>query len=123
MWQISPEKKVVGFQHGLEKSSQWDSNDTRVLFLTEGIIMRQAMKTPDMNSHYGVVEGCAVLMLDEVHSGPSDMELILARVLPKLKTVTNFKVVLLSATLNKDEFLQRAREAGLEGIHLFQSNG
>ena len=35
MWQISPEKKVVGFQHGLEKSSERDANDTRVLFLTE----------------------------------------------------------------------------------------
>ena len=76
--------------------------------------MRQAMKTPDMNSQYGVVEGCAVLMLDEVHSGSSDMELILARILPKLKTVTNFKVVLLSATLNVSEFLQRAQDAGLE---------
>ena len=54
--------------------------------------MRQAMKTPDMNSHYGVIDGCAVLMLDEVHSGSSDMELILARVLPKLKNITNFKV-------------------------------
>ena len=42
------------------------------------------------------------------------MELILARVLPKLKNITNFKVVLLSATLNKDEFLQRAKDAGLE---------
>ena len=118
MWQISPEKKLVGSRHGLEKSSQWDSNDTRVLFLTEGIIMRQAMKTPDMNSHYAVVEGCAVLILDEAHSGSSDMELILARVLPKLKTVTNFKVVLLSATLNKDEFLQRARDAGLEDRYI-----
>ena len=114
MWRIDPEKKVVGFQHGLEKSSEWDASATRVLFLTEGIIMRQAMKTPDMNSHYGVIEGCAVLMLDEVHSGSSDMELILARVLPKLKTITNFKVVLLSATLNKDELLQRAKDAGLE---------
>ena len=53
-------------------------------------------------------------MLDEVHSGSSDMELILARVLSKLKTVTNFKVVLLSATLNVSEFLQRAQDAGLE---------
>ena len=42
------------------------------------------------------------------------MELILARVLPKLQMVTNFKVVLLSATLNVAEFLQRAQEAGLE---------
>ena len=42
MWGIHENNKVVGFQHGLEKSSQWDVNDTRVLFLTEGIIMRQA---------------------------------------------------------------------------------
>ena len=41
------------------------------------------------------------------------MELILARVLPKLKNVTNFKVVLLSATLNIAEFMQRAKDAGL----------
>ena len=111
---IPSDNKVVGFQHGLEKSSQRNQNDTRVLFLTEGIIMRQAMKVPDMNSQYRVVDGCAVLMLDEVHSGSSDMELILERVLPKLKTVTNFKVVLLSATLNVSEFLPRAQEAGLE---------
>ena len=35
MWGISPDNKVVGFQHGLEKFSQWDQDDTRVLFLTE----------------------------------------------------------------------------------------
>ena len=57
-------------------------------------------------------------MLDEVHSGSSDMELILARVLPKLKNVTNFKVVLLSATLNMAEFLQRAQDAGLESRYI-----
>ena len=118
MWGIHPENKVVGFQHGLEKSSKWDQDETRVLFFTEGIIMRQAMKTPDFNSQNSVVDGCAVLMLDEVQSGSSDMELILARVLPKLKTVTNFKVVLLSATLNMAEFLQRAQDAGLEDRYI-----
>ena len=114
IWGIHPDNKVVGFQHGLEKSSKWDQEQRRVLFLTEGIVMRQSMKTPDFNSQYTVIEGCAVLMLDEVHSGSSDMELILARILPKLKTVTNLKVVLLSATLNMAEFLQRAKDAGLE---------
>ena len=122
MWGIHEDNKVVGFQHGLEKSSKWSATDTRVLFLTEGIIMRQAMKTPELNSQYSVVDGCAVLMLDEVHSGSSDMELILARVLPKLRNVTNFKVVLLSATLNIAEFLQRAKEAGLEEKYI-KNNG
>ena len=59
-----------------------------------------------------------MLMLDEVHSGSSDMELILARILPKLQSVTNFKVVLLSATLNMAEFLQRAKDAGLEDKYI-----
>ena len=40
------------------------------------------------------------------------------RILPKLKTVTNFKVVLLSATLSMAEFLQRAKEAGLEDRYI-----
>ena len=52
-------------------------------------------------------------MLDEVHTGSSEMELSLARVLPKLKNVTNFKVVFLSATVNVAELMQRASEAGL----------
>ena len=72
MWGIHPDNKVVGFQHGLEKSSQWASDITRVLFLTEGILMRQAIKTSEMNSPYGVVDGCGALMLDQVHSGSSD---------------------------------------------------
>ena len=80
--------------------------------------MRQAMKTPDLNSQYSVIDGCAVQMLDEVHSGSSDMELILARVLPKLRNVTNFKVVLLSATLSIAEFVQRAKDAGLEDKYI-----
>ena len=40
------------------------------------------------------------------------MELILARILPKLISVTNFKVVLLSATHEASDFVQRAKEAG-----------
>ena len=112
MWGVHEDNKVVGFQHGLERSSKWNAKDTRVLFLTEGLIMCQAMKTPDINSQYSVVDACAVLMLDEVHSGSSDMELILARVLPKLKNVTNFKVVLLSATLNIAEFKKKQRMPG-----------
>ena len=41
--------------------------------------MRQTMSTPDVNSTFSIIDSCAVLMLDEVHSGSPDMELILAR--------------------------------------------
>ena len=42
------------------------------------------------------------------------MELILARILPKLKTATNLKVVLLSATLEFEDFVERATDTGLD---------
>ena len=76
--------------------------------------MRQAMRTPDVNSRFSIIEGCAVLMPEEVHSGSPDMEMILARILPKLKIVTNFKRFLWSTDLEVSEFVQRAKEAGLE---------
>ena len=38
---------------------------------------------------------------------------ILARVLPRLKTVKNFRLVLMSAPINPDEFLNRFKQIGL----------
>ena len=39
MWGVPDDILIVGFQHGLEKSVLWDQKKTRVLVLTEGIIM------------------------------------------------------------------------------------
>ena len=60
-----------------------------------------------------ILPGCRVLMLDEAHSGSTDIELILARILPRISQVENFRLVLMSATLNIDTFVRRVTDAGV----------
>ena len=55
-----------------------------------------------------------VLFLDEVHSGSTDVELILARILPRISQVPHFRLVLMSATLNIDTFLARVTGSGVD---------
>ena len=76
--------------------------------------MREVMshvehKNPDM-----ILPGCKVLLLDEAHSGSTDVELILARILPRINKVPHFRLVLMSATLNVHTFTNRLLDAGIE---------
>ena len=51
VWAINRDDgKFVGFRHGTEKTENWDKRDTKVLFVTEGIIMRQVLGHDDENS-------------------------------------------------------------------------
>ena len=43
VWDIARKSLVVGYTHGTEKLEHWDKQQTKVLFLTEGIDMRQVM--------------------------------------------------------------------------------
>ena len=52
-------------------------------------------------------------LLDEAHSGSTDIELILARVLPRINKVPHFRLVLMSATLNVDSLNRRLLDAGI----------
>ena len=61
-----------------------------------------------------ILPGCKILLLDEVHSGSTDIELILARILPRISQVPNFRLVLMSATLNIDTFVNRVTSSGVD---------
>ena len=113
IWNISRDSLVVGYTHGTEKLEHWDKQKTKVLFLTEGIVMRQVMSHDEHRHPETILPGCKVLMLDEAHSGSTDIELILARILPRISQVKNFRLVLMSATLNIDTFLRRVTDAGV----------
>ena len=110
VWGIPRDSKVIGFRHGTEKSENWSETKTKVLFLTEGIIMRQVMSHDEHKYPDTILPGCRVLFLDEVHSGSTDVELILARILPRISQVPHFRLVLMSATLNIETFLNRVYE-------------
>ena len=114
IWGIDSDSQVVGFKHGTEKSDRWNEKTTKVLFLTEGIIMRQVMSHDEEKYPDTILPGCNVLLLDEVHSGSTDIELILARILPRISQIENFRLVLMSATLNVDTFLNRVTGSGID---------
>ena len=108
------EGKFVGFRHGTEKTENWDRNDTKVLFVTEGIIMRQALGHDDENNPNSILEDSKILMLDEAHASSTDIELIISRVVLRLKTVKNFRLVLMSATIDVERFQRRFRNMGIQ---------
>ena len=113
IWDIPRDSLVVGYQHGTETQEHWNEHTTKVLFLTEGIVMRQVMSHNEHTHPETILPGCRVLMLDEAHSGSTDIELILARILPRISQVKNFRLVLMSATLNIDTFVRRVTDAGI----------
>ena len=113
VWGMDRESEVVGFRHGTEKSERWSKLKTKVLFLTEGIIMRQVMSHDEHKNPDTRLPGCKVLLLDEARSGSTDIELILARILPRINQVPQFRLVLMSATLNVDSFNRRLLNAGI----------
>ena len=81
IWNIPRDSLVVGYTHGTEKLEHWNKQKTKVLLLTEGIVMRQVMSHDEHRHPETILPGCKVLLLDEAHSGSTDIELILARIL------------------------------------------
>ena len=114
IWGIDRNSPVIGFKHGTEKSEKCDEEQTKVLFLTEGIIMRQVMSHDEQKYPDSILPGCKILLLDEVHSGSTDIDLTLARILPRISQVPNFRLVLMSATLNIDTFVNRVTSSGVD---------
>ena len=80
--------------------------------------MRQVMSHDEHKYPDTILPGCKVLLLDEVHSGSTDIELILARILPRVSQVPHFRLVLMSATMNIDTFLARVTNSGVDKNHV-----
>ena len=55
---IDMDSQVIGFKHGTEKSERWSEEETKVLFLTEGIIMRQVMSHDEEKYPDSILPGC-----------------------------------------------------------------
>ncbi|XP_061384451.1 probable ATP-dependent RNA helicase spindle-E [Danaus plexippus] len=82
---------LVGYQVGLENRT---SNDTRIHYVTTGVLLQKLVNAKNMNEYTHVV-------LDEVHERGQDMDFLLLVVKKLLYTVSpSVKVILMSATFN-----------------------
>jgi ATP-dependent helicase HrpB len=80
----------VGFQYRLENVSGFD---TRILYITEGILLRQMQGDPKLS-------GVSVLVFDEFHERHLEGDVALARALQiQQRARPDLKIVVMSATL------------------------
>ncbi|KAJ8723946.1 hypothetical protein PYW07_007926 [Mythimna separata] len=86
---------VVGYQVGLDAHT---SSDTRISYVTTGILLQKLVGSKTMNEYTHVI-------LDEVHERGQEMDFLLLIVKRLLYTVSPaVKVVLMSATFNRKTF-------------------
>ena len=114
MWKRTPQDLVVGFKHGMSDKQTSANDKTRILFCTEGIARNEILSLDRSKISDTAIRNCKILLVDEAHSNNVDTELIIASVLTRLNGMNNFKLVVMSATLDVASFYQRAYDAGLD---------
>ena len=73
------------------------SKDTRLLFCTFGILLRQLQSE-------GALDCVTHVVIDEVHERNLDGDILMGLLRESLKTVPHLKIILMSATLDADRF-------------------
>ncbi|MBC2607676.1 ATP-dependent helicase HrpB [Pelagicoccus albus] len=109
-WELDePLGKTVGFQVRHERVS---SKETRIHFVTEGILLRRMMGDPELR-------GVSCLVFDEFHERSLHADLTLARALMLQRTKRpDLKIVVMSATLDASEL-----ESYLKPCRILRSQG
>ncbi|XP_066495045.1 probable ATP-dependent RNA helicase DHX34 [Tiliqua scincoides] len=87
---LRPHGDQVGYQIRFEKTC---SPATRIVFLTEGLLLRQAQRDPTL-------PGYQVLIVDEVHERHLHCDFLLGVLRQLLPIRPDLKLVLMSATIN-----------------------
>ena len=80
----------IGYQIRFDKKK---SAATRVLFLTEGLLLRQVSTDPSLSTY-------DVLVLDEVHERHLHADFLLGVVKCLVQQRSDLKIILMSATIN-----------------------
>ncbi|XP_049857625.1 probable ATP-dependent RNA helicase DHX34 isoform X1 [Schistocerca gregaria] len=93
---LSENNSDVGYQIRFEKSK---NQATKILFITEGLLLRQVSTDPSLSTY-------DVVVLDEVHERHLYGDFLLGVVRCLLYQRPNLKVVLMSATINIKLFVQ-----------------
>ncbi len=86
----------VGYRTARERG---DSPENRILFVTDGLQMVR-----ELNDNYD--DDKKVLVLDEVHEWNTNMEVLIAWSKKKAQEDPNFKLVVMSATMNSDKLAE-----------------
>lgn len=101
-------KNTVGYQIRFEKTKR---KDTAIIFMTEGLLLRQASEEETLTSY-------DVIILDEVHERHLHGDFLVGIMKCLLYKRDNFKLILMSATINLKLFTEYFDNENLEVIQV-----
>lgn len=99
---------TVAYQIRFEKTKR---KDTSVIFMTEGLLLRQAAEEETLNSY-------DVIVLDEVHERHLHGDFLIGIMKCLLHKRNDFKLILMSATINLDLFKRYFAEENVEVVQV-----
>jgi len=95
----------VGIRYGDEKEK--DDKSTKLLFATDGTIKSIMMKTnPNLDGYYGI-------LIDEAHERSTNIDILLGLIVDLCKRRPEFRVIIMSATVNEEVFIQYFNRLGM----------
>lgn len=108
----------VGFQHrgatievedeeGVMEEQKAFSNKTKLLFSTDGMLRAQINSDPNFKN-------VNLVMIDEAHERNSNIDLLVLKLRQALLKNNNLKVIITSATLDMDLFVNYFRDKGID---------
>ncbi|KAJ8981977.1 hypothetical protein NQ317_002151 [Molorchus minor] len=101
-------KNTVGYQIRFEKTKR---ADTKIVFMTEGLLLRQASEQETLNSY-------DVIILDEVHERHLYGDFLIGIMKCLLHKRDDFKLILMSATINLQLFTDYFAEENVQVIEV-----
>ncbi|XP_056636301.1 probable ATP-dependent RNA helicase DHX34 isoform X1 [Diorhabda sublineata] len=101
-------KNTVGYQIRFEKTKR---SDTKIIFMTEGLLLRQASEKETLESY-------DVIVLDEVHERNLHGDFLIGIMKCLLSQRNNFKLILMSATINIELFSKYFSEENIQVIQV-----
>jgi HrpA-like RNA helicase len=95
----------VGLRYGAEKEK--DDKATKLLFATDGTIKSMMMRTnPNLDGYYGI-------LIDEAHERSTNIDILIGLIVDLCKRRPEFRVILMSATVNEEVFIQYFNRLGM----------
>ena len=95
----------VGLRYGAEKEK--DDKATKLLFATDGTIKSIMMRTnPNLDGYYGI-------LIDEAHERSVNIDVLIGLIVDLCKRRPEFRVILMSATVNEEVFIQYFNRLGM----------
>jgi HrpA-like RNA helicase len=92
--------------------------DTRLVYMTDGYLLAQTRADPTLDSTHKY----AAIVLDEAHERPVPVDMLLLRARKILQARDDFKVVIMSATIDARTFVDYFQKAGIP-VRLVEADG